>query len=264
VDSISIGDLFILLVEPSSTQQKAITQHLHTLGVKNVDVVGSGNDALEAMLAGAPDLTISAMHLPDMTGAELVTKMRDNEATSEVPFMLVSSETSVRLLEPIRQAGVIAILPKPFELENLRDALLSAVDMLDPASITNVNDYDVDSLRVLIVDDSLTSRRHIRRILENIGIENFSEAEGGREGIEMISEMNFDLIVTDYNMPEVDGEELIRYVRQDSNQPSVPILMVTSEHDASRLAQVEQQGVSAICDKPFDPRGMLALLERII
>lgn len=264
MEGISVSDLLILLVEPSTTQQRVIKNYLADLGVKNVDVVTSAEEALVSMAAAPPDLTISAMHLPDMTGADLVTRMRAEPRFADIPFMLISSETSVRLLEPIRQAGVIAILPKPFDLENLRTALVGAVDLLDPTSLLDEEAYELEGLRVLIVDDSSTSRRHIRRILDNIGLEYISEAENGREGMELMQHQEFDLVLTDYNMPEMDGEEFVRYVRQQSNQPGVPILMITSLHDDARLAQIEQEGVSAICDKPFEPRTMVELLRRVI
>ena len=73
-----------------------------------------------------------------------------------------------------------------------------------------------------------------------------------------------DLVVTDYNMPEMDGRQLVEYIRQQSWQRSVPILMVTSEQSFSRLAAVEEAGVSGICDKPFEPGTIRRLLQRIL
>jgi two-component system chemotaxis response regulator CheY len=69
-----------------------------------------------------------------------------------------------------------------------------------------------------------------------------------------------DLIVTDYNMPEMDGREFVEYVRTRSWQQEVPILMVTSESSESRLAAVQEAGVSGICDKPFET----ALLQQLL
>ncbi|MDH5300654.1 MAG: response regulator [Gammaproteobacteria bacterium] len=264
MESISVSDLLVLLVEPSTTQQRVIRNYLIEIGVRNVDAVTSGEEALTTMMGTPPDLVVSAMHLSDMTGADLVTKMRGQPRLADVPFMLVSSETSVRLLEPIRQAGVVGILPKPFTMENLRSALVSAVDMLDLGSMMLDFDVDLDGVRVLIVDDSLTSRRHIRRILQNIGVDQIVEAENGREGMAVMQQHVFDLILTDYNMPEMDGKEFVCYVRQQSSQTNVPILMVTSMQDEARLAQVEQVGVSAICDKPFEPRFLVELLRRVL
>jgi two-component system chemotaxis response regulator CheY len=65
-------------------------------------------------------------------------------------------------------------------------------------------------------------------------------------------------------MPEMDGKEFVEHVRHESHQPSVPILMVSSEQDASRLAVVQQAGVSAVCDKPFDTTTIKQLIENIL
>jgi two-component system chemotaxis response regulator CheY len=65
-------------------------------------------------------------------------------------------------------------------------------------------------------------------------------------------------------MPEMDGKELVEQVRQNSQQASVPILMVSSEQDESRLAVVQQAGVSAVCDKPFEPKNIKQLIEKML
>ena len=125
---ITLEQLHILLVEPSSTQQRIITNHLNGFGVMAIDPVSSGRTALEALNPDLHDLIISAMHLPDMTGTELVQNMRMEERLRDLPFMLISSETDFRYLEPIRQAGVIAILPKPYEMDKLLEVIKNAYE----------------------------------------------------------------------------------------------------------------------------------------
>ena len=72
MSDLMISDLLILLVEPSTTQQKVIISYLNELGITNVDVADSGEEALSAMARVVPDLIISSMHLPDITGADLL------------------------------------------------------------------------------------------------------------------------------------------------------------------------------------------------
>ena len=261
--SLSISQLDVLLVEPSGTQQRIIQDYLSELGAHEPNQVHTAGEALAAMRNRIPDLVISAMHLPDMTGTELIQKMRDDAATLDVAFILISSETSMRYLEPLRQAGVISILPKPFSRNQLRTSLLSTLDFLQPDPL-ELKQFVPDELRVLIVDDSFTSRRIMRQMLERMGIEQFSEAENGREAIELIETEFFDLIVTDYNMPEVDGEQLSQFIRNQSTQQSVPVLMVTSETDTSRLAGIAQSGVSAVFDKPITVETLRETIQRVL
>ena len=260
---LSIGQLHILLVEPSSTQRHIIEDYLTRLGAGAVQRVENAEQALEAMRAHHPDLVISAMHLPDTTGTELVQNMRNEADLMDIAFMLISSETHLRYLEPLRQAGVIAILPKPFTIEQLRTSLLATLDYLEPEPL-NLQGFSPDELRVLIVDDSFTSRRIIRQMMQGMGIEQFSEAENGRQAMEMIENEFFDLIVTDYNMPEMDGEQLSQFIRKQSTQQSVPVLMVTSETDQSRLAGIAQSGVSAVFDKPFTVDTLRTTIQRLL
>jgi len=258
-----VSDLLILLIEPSSTQRKVVSGFLNDMGIENVDQVQSAAEAFNNMGSVEPDLVISAMHLPDMTGADLLIKMREDESYSHIPFMLISSETHYRYLEPIRQAGAIAILPKPFELEQLRSALRNTLEYIDP-EVVNTGDTPPEEVRILLVDDSRMARRHIRRVLENMGFEDITEAENGIQGVEMVRDQEFDLIVTDYNMPEMDGKEFIQYVREESGQAGIPIMMVTSVSDESRLAMVQQVGVSAICDKPFEPTNIRKVISSLM
>ena len=261
--NLEISDLSILLVEPSGSQLKMIQKHLKAHGVNKITGVSSGEDALVEMKKFEPDLVISSMYLPDMTAIDLVTTMRDDGTLDHIPFMLISSETRFEHTDPIRQAGVVAILPKPFNHEDLSLALNASLEHIEPDQIV-LDNYDVEDLNVLVVDDSATARRHISRILNNLGIENLVTAENGKDAIEKLSEQKFDLVVTDFNMPEMDGQELVEYIRKDLGDTYMPILMVTSEEDEARLASVQKSGVSAIFDKPFDPASIKEILYKML
>jgi two-component system chemotaxis response regulator CheY len=258
-----ISELTIAVIEPSAMQGRLIEGELQKLGINKVIYRNSGQSALQQMQHDIPDLVVSAMYLPDMTGAELVTSMRDNMDLESVPFMLISSETRFSMLDPIRQAGVVAILPKPFDPKDLRRALYSTVEFISPDE-NALADIELDDLKTLVVDDSPLARKHISRVLTNLGIGDITTAENGMQAVQMIETTFFDLVVTDYNMPEMDGEKLTRYIRDHSSQRSIPILMVTSEGDESRLSAVQQAGVSGICDKPFDTISVKKMIRQLL
>jgi len=260
--SLTLSDLIVILVEPSTTQQKIITRYLGEMGIHRITLVPTGAEALVLMEEYIPDLVISTLYLPDMTGTDLVHRMRETEQIKDTAFMLISSETRFRYLDPIRQAGAIAILPKPFTRNSLRIALRSTVEYLTPQSL-NLGNYDPENLHVLLVDDSEFARKHLRKTLTDMGLEIFTEASNGKEAVDLMENDFFDLIVTDYNMPEMDGEALINHVRINSSQSSIPIIMVTSEERENRLAAVQQAGVSAICDKPFEAGNIRTLLQQL-
>jgi len=262
---LSINDLYILLVEPSSTQSKYIVQQLESAGVGSIKSVSTGTDALDIISRDKPDLVISTMYFTDMTGIDLVKSIRGNSESDDIPFMLISSESSFHMLEPIRQAGVIAILPKPFTNEDLNRALKSTIHYIDPGEL-ELELFDVENLRVLVVDDSKLSQKNICNVITQMGVilENIVTAENGKEALAHFEAIEFDLVITDLNMPVMDGNELIEFIRNESENPSVPILMVTSESNKATLEHVQQAGVSAICDKPFEPGNVKNLLSVIL
>jgi len=200
--------------------------------------------------------------LPAATAADLVELLQRHPTTSDVPVLVVSSEQNYDNLEAVRQSKVLALLPKPFSRQDLHRALLATIDYINPDELT-LELYDISSVRVLIVDDSRMARKHLARVMTQIGITEITEAVDGLDARNIIQDQSFDLILTDYNMPNMDGQELISYIRNETELSHVPILMVTSEENEARLSSVKQAGVSALCDKPFEVtqvKGLLASL----
>ncbi|NTV95035.1 MAG: response regulator [Thiobacillus sp.] len=260
----SIHELSLLLVEPSATQAKIIAGLLNGLGVAGVATVPDGRQALAAMAAEPPDLVLSSMYLPDMTGTDLILSMRSDARLADLPFILISSENRAQVLDPVRQSGVCAILPKPFSADKLAAALHTTLDWLNADESLEAAGLALDELRVLVVDDSPMARKFIRHVLENLGVRQFIEAGNGVEAAKVLEESAVDLVVTDYNMPEMDGQALIEHIRGRSWQKSVPVLMVTSETNAGRLAAVHNLGVVGVCDKPFEPATVKSLLRQLL
>jgi len=261
VENITINELQVVVVEPSATQQHIIKNQLDAIGLTSVHFEQSGNSALNHIKQYIPDLVISALYLPDMTGTDFLESIHSDESLNDLAFMLISSETNINYLDPVRQAGAVAILPKPFDTNDLHIALDAVLDYLTPSDL---EDFDFEGTQVLVVDDSPLSRKYIRKILNSLGIEKISEAENGNEACALISSNYFDLVVTDYNMPEMDGQELVTYIREQSSQSSVPVIMVTSEQDGGRLAAVQKAGVSAIFDKPLETGSLRKLISHLL
>lgn len=256
------SDLNILLVEPSAVQRKIIRNELNKERVEEIDEAATVADAQHRIATIRPDLVISALYFPDGSAMDLLSSIRSNPEISDLPFMLISSETRHSELDQFKQSGVVAILPKPFGHEHLVTALNSTLDLLSSDDL-ELEYYDATSLRVLVVDDSRMARKVIRRVLENLGIEHITEAADGSEAIPLLPE-GFDLIITDYNMPEVNGLELTEAVRSSSEYSHLPILMVSSEANQAHLSNVAKAGVNAMTDKPFEPATVKKLLANIL
>ena len=117
--------------------------------------------------------------------------------------------------------------------------------------------------KVIIIEDSKVVRLSCQKTLAAAGF----EANTYSSALEALSEITREfsgIVISDVNMPEMDGEELIRHIRERSSQQSVPILMVTSEGDQSRISAVQQAGVSGICDKPFETLTIKTLIRQMM
>ncbi len=261
---LTISDLHILLIEPSDMQQKLITQMLAEQGIKLVTCVGELSAASESIQQNPPDLIVSALHFSDGESIALLTKLKNDPKTADISFMLVSSEDRLEKLEAFKQAGVIAILPKPFEIIHLKRALNASLHMLNTEEIS-LTSFDIIDVSVLVVDDSMMARNHIVRVLKGMGLEKIAQAENGAQALTLVKEQAFDLIVTDYNMPEMDGRELSEFIRFNPSTSHIPIIMVTSESmDSPHMANIQQTGVNALCDKPFEPDEVKQMLMALL
>lgn len=106
-------------------------------------------------------------------------------------------------------------------------------------------------LKFLIVDDFSTMRRIVRNLLKEIGYNNADEAEDGVAALAKLRGGNFDFVVSDVNMPNMTGFELLAQIRADENLKSLPVLMVTAEAKKENILAAAQAGASGYIVKPF-------------
>ena len=119
-------------------------------------------------------------------------------------------------------------------------------------------------LRVLIVDDSTTARINVRTVLQGLGFSQFLEVPDGAHAIAVAARENCDLIVTDYNMPLMDGRALVSYLKQNPATATIPIIMVTTETEPRVLDPVRKLGVAAIVEKAFPASVVGPLLDSLL
>lgn len=106
-------------------------------------------------------------------------------------------------------------------------------------------------IKILVVDDFPTMRRIIRNLLKELGFENVDEAEDGVIGLEKLRNGGFQLVVSDWNMPNLDGLEMLKQIRADASLASLPVLMVTAEAKKENIVAAAQAGANGYVVKPF-------------
>ncbi len=119
--------------------------------------------------------------------------------------------------------------------------------------------------RVLIADDSATARTIIKRCLEIAGCAEaeFTEATDGREALRMVKETDVDLLVTDLNMPNMDGRSLLRSVKASPKLTSLPIIVISSASNGAVEHELRELGAHAVVSKPVSPASVAHALEAL-
>ncbi|MDK9702938.1 MAG: chemotaxis response regulator CheY [Sulfuritalea sp.] len=122
---------------------------------------------------------------------------------------------------------------------------------------------DRTALRFLVVDDFSTMRRIVRNLLKELGFTNVDEAEDGAVALTKLREGNFEFVVSDWNMPNMDGLTLLQNVRADARLKTLPFLMITQEAKKENITAAVQAGASSYIVKPFTAATLQEKLDKI-
>jgi serine/threonine protein kinase len=254
----------VLVVEPSRVQSSIIKSYLLERELSVVGTVPHGRAAIEAVRSLRPRAVISAMHLADINGVELAEQIRAEIKVDAPGFVLITSEADSVESAALSKLNRVLLLPKPFSADQMIEALnrVSGASLPLPAALPGAKN-DRRQLRVLIADDSSTARINVRTVLQGLGFAQFLEVPDGAHAIAVAAREKCDLIVTDYNMPLMDGRALVSYLKQNPATAAIPIIMVTTETEPRVLDPVRKLGVVAIFEKGFPAGEVGPLLDSL-
>ena len=119
------------------------------------------------------------------------------------------------------------------------------------------------SMKILVVDDFSTMRRIIKNLLKDLGFSHIQEADDGSTALPMLQQGDFDFVVTDWNMPGMQGIDLLRAIRADDKLKHLPVLMVTAEAKKEQIVAAAQAGVNGYVVKPFTAATLKEKLDKI-
>ena len=119
------------------------------------------------------------------------------------------------------------------------------------------------NMSFLVVDDFPTMRRIVRSLLKELGFTNVDEAEDGQDALNKLRAGNFEFVVSDWNMPNLDGLEMLKEIRQDDALKALPVLMVTAEAKKENIIAAAQAGANGYVVKPFTAATLEEKLNKI-
>ena len=118
-------------------------------------------------------------------------------------------------------------------------------------------------MKIIVVDDFSTMRRIIKNLLKDLGFTNIQEADDGSTALPMLQQGDFDFVITDWNMPGMQGIDLLKAIRADANLAHIPVLLITAEAKKEQIVMAAQAGVNGYIVKPFTAATLKTKLDKI-
>lgn len=122
----------------------------------------------------------------------------------------------------------------------------------------------MSDMKILAVDDSSTMRRIILNTLKRAGFENVVEAENGKDALAKLEKEKVDFVITDWNMPEMDGLTFVSNLRKSSDYAKLPVLMVTTRSVKEDIVEALKAGVNSYIVKPFTPDTLKEKIDQVL
>jgi two-component system, chemotaxis family, chemotaxis protein CheY len=118
--------------------------------------------------------------------------------------------------------------------------------------------------RFLVVDDFSTMRRIVKNFLNDLGYNNIQEADDGSTALPILKAGNIDFLITDWNMPQMPGLDLLKAVRADPKTAKMPVLLLTAEAKREQIVEAAQAGVNGYVVKPFTAQTLKEKIDKIM
>jgi PAS domain S-box-containing protein len=265
----------VLVVDDLAIARTVHAHLLEKLGLRPV-VVASSLEALSALQAADVDdqaavddtpisLAFIDLKMPEIDGIELISRLRALPLAHQPVCILVTASSDTDIYERARAAGFAAVLTKPLGLARLQDWLQSHLGGEGAGDVGKTEDSEQILIRVfagtrlLLVEDEPINQLIAQDMLEQLGFI-VSVANNGQEAVDQVRAERFDLILTDVQMPILDGPSAVRLIRTLPNGQTVPIIALTANAFQEDREICLAAGMNDFLTKPFEPNNLFGLL----
>ena len=236
----------VLVVDDSSTIRNIIQKILENLGF-DVFLAVDGLDALEKLPKVNPDLITSDVDMPSMDGYEFCKRIREGETEelsqfSDIPIVVVTANDTHGMRENWFKSGATDFIVKPFQAEELETAVMKALGK---------KENEFAEAKILIAEDSNVIRNLLSSIVQGIGAQVTAVEDGQKAWETLQKDSYYDLVLTDFEMPNMNGLELCKKVRSSGETDKIPLIFLTSVYDQDVILEAYAEGASDYITKPF-------------
>lgn len=260
----------VLIVDDNETNRILLQEMLATRNISS-QLANNGFSALSLLTEGHNfDLILMDYHMPMLNGLETIRKIResfDNEAEFQPVILLYSSNEDERVIQECKDLKINHRLIKPIKMEQLFDSLLSAlspdIKNLQPLLTESKSLNYEKSQKILLAEDNPVNLMLIKSYLKNInpGLD-LIEAANGRIALEIFKEAKPDILITDIQMPELNGYELSKAVRELDYGAKIPIIALTAGTIKGEKEKCLEAGMDDYLSKPILEETLRKTLEK--
>lgn len=236
----------LLVVDDDSTNRALLSTCLMEEGYA-VEAAEDGQQALDMLQTRSFDVVLLDLIMPKLNGFQVLEQMKADSNLEHIPVIVISSQDDMESIGRCLQMGAIDYLPKPFDVVLLR----ARVDI----SLTMKRLYDQEQKytgRMLVVDDDAFNRMLLATSLEEHGY-TVELAEDGQQALELLHAKMFDVVLLDLLMPNMNGFDVLRHMKDDSSLHHIPVIVVSAEDDMESVVQCIEMGAADHLGKPVEP-----------
>ena len=211
-----------------------------------ITIAGDGKEGVNLATSTQFDLVITDINMPEMNGLDLARHLRNTDEYKTTPIIFLTTEASEEFRAKGKEIKGTHWISKPFS----------------PINLLTLFNSIFKKMNILAVDDSKSIRCMVNNVLTGAG-HTVTVANDGKEAVSLAMDSGFDLIITDVNMPEMDGLELAKQLRNSTEYQSTPIIFLTTETSEAFKTKGKELGASTWITKPFSPVNLLEVVNTI-
>ncbi len=242
----------ILIVDDSAVFRTSMKKILESMNAEII-LAEDGQEGLDLALQEKFDIVVSDIDMPKINGIELCRSLKNTASTQGTPVVMVSTFDSDSDVDKGFQAGASAYLSK-YEIQS---RLLETVE-----SVLSKSKFKGDRL-VMVVDDSKVVLKIVEKGLAEAGFRIIT-AENGKKALKLLDTIQPDLILSDIEMPDINGFDFCQAVHTNPDLSSIPIIAMSSKTDRGYMKRMLQNGASAYLCKPFNIDELVILVEKML
>jgi len=218
-----------------------------------------------------PDIVLMDWEMPGTSGIEIIKQLKADDLTKDIPVIMVTSKSASTDIKIAFDAGASDYIHKPInktEIITRTNFIIEFIKIRKPlvkqksVQEKSINLYEANKLNILFAEDSFELRSYISACLREKY--NVIEACNGQEGIDKAIAFQPDLIISDFNMPEVDGIEFCKQCRENFEISHIPFIILTANHNEGDMIQGYKYGIDDYILKPFSHNILFARIENLI